>query len=127
MEEQQLEKLEFYEEDKGVEKIVKEKKIPAMIDEELAKEIANVVSRESEYKQIVACWIPNRWNCTFRTSIVPLGDTTDSRVVSQPETPACLSFEYRDKGYWVMRVEKAINKTWDERIEGIRKMMRGAL
>ena len=119
------EKLEFYKENRGVEKIVKEKKIPIMTDKELAKEIANVVSRESEYKQIVAWWSPNIWNCTFRTSIVPLGDTTDSKVVNQPETPACLSFEYRDKGYWVMRVEKPINKTWDQRIEEIRTMMRG--
>lgn len=128
------EKLEFYKEDKGVEKIVKEKKILTMTNEELAKEIANVVSRKSEYKQIVAWWNPIEkqrkppgWNCTFRTCIVPLGDTTDSRTVNHPETPACLSFEYRDKGYWVMRVEKTIDEEWDEMIDEIRKMMRGTL
>ena len=127
------EKFEFYKEDKGVEKIVKEKKIPTMTDEQLAKKIVDVVSSESEYKQLVAFWNPVElpgkrpgWNCTFRTQIIPLSQTCDDKVINHPETPLCLSFEYRDKGYWVMKVVKE-DKKCRGRIEGIRIMMRGAL
>lgn len=128
------EKLEFYKEEKGAEKIVKEKKIEIDLNEQfpneqLAKEIAHVVSSKSEYKQIVV-WLnlaKKKWDCTFRTYIIPLKDTKDSRAIYHQKTPACLSFEYRDKKYWVMRVEKVIDEEWDEEIEKIREMMRGAL
>jgi len=123
------EKLEFYKEDKDVEKIVKEKKTEGETIEQLAKELGNVVSGKSEYKQIVVWWnvVKDKWNCTFRTCIIPIGDTTDRRAVNNRETPVCLSFEYLDKKYWVMRVEKVINDEWNEIIEEIRKMLRGAL
>lgn len=128
------EKLEFYKEDKGVEKIVKEKKIEIDINEEfaneqLAKEIVHVVSRESEYKQIVA-WlnlVKKKWNCIFRTYIISLKDTKDSRTIYNPKTPISLSFEYRDKKYWVMRVEQVSDDDYDEVIEKIREIMRGTL
>lgn len=128
--------FKFYKEDKGVEKIVKEKKIERMTDEKLTEEIANVISSKSEYKQIVAWWNPvpivssgksSEWDCTLRTQIIPLSQTCDYKAIKHPETPLCLSFEYRDKEYWVMRVEKAINEGWRKRIEVIRIMIRGVL
>jgi len=127
------ENLEFYKEDEEGEKIIKEKIIERMTDEELAKEIANVVLSKSEYKQIVTFWNPIElpmnppgWNCTFRTQIIPLSQTYDDEVIKHSETPLCLSFEYRDKEYWVMKVVKE-DKKYRGRIEGIRIMMRGAL
>ncbi|GAI32050.1 unnamed protein product [marine sediment metagenome] len=127
------ENLEFYKEDEEGEKIIKEKIIERMTDEELAKEIANVVLSKSEYKQIVTFWNPIElpmnppgWNCTFRTQIIPLSQTCDDEVIKHSETPLCLSFEYRDKEYWVMKVVKE-DKKYRGRIEGIRIMMRGAL
>lgn len=117
------EEFKFHKEDEEGEKIVKEKKIPKMTDKELAEEIADVVSRKSEYKQIVAWWNPIEgkekrpgWNCTFRTYIVPLKDTTDITAINSKVTPACFSYKYRDKGGWVMKVEKAIDVV---RIPGI--------
>lgn len=125
--------FKFYKEDKGVEKIVKEKKIERMTDEKLAEEIADVVSRETEYKQMVAWWNPIEtpgkppgWDCTFRTQIIPLSQTCDYKAIEHKETPLCLSFEYRDKEYWVMKVVKE-DKKCKGRIEGIRTMIRGAL
>jgi len=126
------ENLEFYKEDEEGEKIIKERKIERMTDEKLVKEIVNVVSSKSEYKQIVAFWNPvespgkpSGWNCTFRTQNIPLSQTCDDKVIKCPETPLCLCFEYKDRGYWVMKVVKE-NKEWVTRIEGIRIMMRGA-
>lgn len=124
-----IENLEFYKEGEEGEKIVKEKKIERETSEQLAKEVANVVSGKSEYKQIVVWWnvVKDKWNCTFRTCIIPLEDTTDSKAVNHPGTPLCLFFEYGDKEYWIMRVEKVIDEKWNEAIEGIREIMRGAL
>lgn len=128
------EKLEFYKENKGVEKIVKEKEIERMTNKKLAEEIANVVSSKSEYKQIVAWWniIPidssgksSGWDCTFRTQSIPLSQTCDYKAIMA--APLCLSFEYRDKGYWVMRVENIMNESWNQRIEKIRERMRRSL
>lgn len=122
------ENFEFYKEDKGVEKIVKEKKTETETNEQLTEEITNVISSKSEYKQIVVWFnvVRDKWDCTFRTCIIPLGDTIDSESVNHPDTPACLSFEYRDQGYWVMRVEKAIDEEWHKIIKAIRKLMREA-
>ncbi len=126
------ENLEFYKEDEEGEKIIKERKIERMTDEKLVKEIVNVVSSKSEYRQIVAFWNPvespgkpSGWNCTFRTQIIPLSQTCDHKVIKRLETPVCLCFEYKDKGYWVMKVVKE-DKKWVTRIEGIRIMTRGA-
>lgn len=122
------EKLEFYKEGKDLEKIVKEKKIEREIIEQLAKEIANVVSSKSEYKQIVVWWnVEDKWDCTFRTQIIPLSQTCAYKAIGYKETPLCLSFEYGNYGnkeYWVMRVEKVINEKWNKIIKEIRNRIR---
>lgn len=122
--------FEFYEEEEGGEKIVKEKKTEIMTDEELVEEVADAVLRESEYKQIVVWWNretlekPQGWDCTFRTQIIPLSQTCDYEAIKQ--TPLCLYFEYKDKQYWITQVGKE-DKKYRGRIEGVRMMIRGVL
>lgn len=99
-------KFEFFKKN-DEERIVKRRRIERLTNEELKKELVNVISGESAYKQIVV-WetIREGWTCTFRSQIVgPEQIEKEDEAKDCPDQDFFLVYlEYnKDEEYWVIR------------------------